>query len=77
MMNEIIDVVGQDECVARIEHHFRKCQHERDILYAREAIQEFEDSWEALRDAMFSPVEGRTPYQILIIEDAEEVSNEC
>jgi hypothetical protein len=63
--------VGMQECVAAIERHFVACQEERDALYAKDA---FFEEWDTLVEAFITPKAFRTPYQNLIVEDAEEVS---
>jgi hypothetical protein len=73
MIKEIKDTVGMQECVTRIEEHFRRCKEERDILYAEDVVREFKDAWSTLVEALLCPAEERTPYQALIVEDTEEV----
>jgi hypothetical protein len=73
-----MSIVGMDECVARIEEHFRDCQRERDMLYAEDARRDFMEQWDTLVNALLCPVGIRTAYQMLIVEDAEEAeTQEC
>lgn len=70
MNEEIVDTVGMQECLDALEKHFEECKRERAVFAAME---QFQEEWSTIVEALLCPANLRTPYQALVVEECEEV----